>query len=64
MSSIIKKIRTSYGMTQQQLADRTGINLRQIQKIESGEIKIENISAKNFMALAEAMKISPKELLK
>lgn len=51
-------------MTQQKLADASGINIRTIQKIESGEIDINNMSAKNFMALAEALNVDPNLLLK
>ena len=60
----LKILRESLKITQKKLSEISGVNLRQIQKIESGEIKIENISAKNFMALAEALNVEPKELLK
>lgn len=35
----LKEIRTQKGLTQQQLADQTGITLRTIQRIEKGEVK-------------------------
>ena len=59
----VKELRTKAGITQQQLADATGINIRQIRKIESGEIKMENITAKNFLALAEVLETDPRSLL-
>ena len=59
----LKELRAKAGMTQQQLADATGINIRQIRKIESGEIKLENITAKNFLALAKVLEIGPRALL-
>ena len=59
----LKELRAKAGMTQQQLADATGINIRQIRKIESGEIKMENITAKNFLALAKVLEIDPRSLL-
>jgi transcriptional regulator with XRE-family HTH domain len=34
----IKELRTKKGLTQQQLADETGITLRTIQRIENGEV--------------------------
>lgn len=59
----LKELRAKAGMTQQQLANATGINIRQIRKIESGEIKLENITAKNFLALAKVLEIDPRALL-
>ena len=34
----IKEIRTSLGMTQQELASKLKVNLRTIQRIENGEV--------------------------
>jgi len=42
-------------MTQQQVADATGINIRQIQKFESGESDLGNITLRNALALAKAL---------
>jgi transcriptional regulator with XRE-family HTH domain len=36
---IIKEIRIKKGMTQQQLADESGVTLRTIQRIENGDVK-------------------------
>lgn len=60
----IKTARQSAGLTQQQLADLTGINVRQIRKIESGEIKISNLTAANYIALCQALALDPMRLLK
>lgn len=35
----LKELRTKKGLTQQQLADETGITLRTIQRIENGEVR-------------------------
>lgn len=59
----LKIYRSLACLTQQQLADLSGINIRQIQKLESGEISIENVTAKTLMALADALKMEPCELL-
>ena len=48
-------IRTSKGMTQTKLAELSGINARQIRKIESGEIKTRNITVGTITALAHAL---------
>lgn len=37
--SILKELRIKNGMTQQQLADESGITLRTIQRIENGDVK-------------------------
>lgn len=51
----VRKERKLLGMTQKELAERAGMNLRQIQKIESGEILLENLTLKNAVALADAL---------
>ena len=50
-------------MTPQHLADAAGVNVSQIRKLESGEISIENVSAKNLLAIADALNIDPHKLL-
>lgn len=61
--SRIKDLRTNKGMTQKMLAAETGINIRQIQKIESGEIQIGNITLTNAKRLANAFGITIESLL-
>lgn len=56
-------LRKRGGLTQKSLAAEAGINLRQIQKLESGEIKPENITLKNAIALAAALGVEPKDLI-
>lgn len=38
MRSVLKEARKAEGMTQQQVADRLGITLRNYQKIEAGDM--------------------------
>lgn len=59
----IKELRNAAGYTQRGLAEKVGVNISQIQKIESGEIKLENISLKNGVALAKALGVSAESLL-
>ena len=59
----IKSRRLAAGVTQRELADAAGINIRQLQKIEAGEISLCNLSAKNLIALSDALKIDPHDLL-
>ena len=57
-------IRTSKGMTQTKLAELSGINARQIRKIETGEIKTKNITIGTITALANALGVGIEELIK
>ena len=59
----LKQLRTNAGLTQKGLADVAGVNIRQIQKIEAGEIQIGNITLKNAKALADALHTSIDSLL-
>lgn len=56
--------RRGAGMEQQRLADLSGVNVRQIRKIELGEASAENLTAKNILAIADALDIDPRLLLK
>ena len=58
----VREIRNRCGLTLQELSDRTGVNIRQITKLEQGEISIENITAKNLMALSEGLGVAPQDL--
>lgn len=59
----LKELRQSKGLTQQALADAIGINISQVQKLEAGTIKAENISLRNGLALADALGVEPEDLL-
>lgn len=51
------------GMTQKQLAEQSGVNIRQIQRVELGEAEAGNLTAKNLMAIAAALEIDPQALI-
>ena len=55
--------RIKAGLTQKRLADLAGLNIRQVQKIENGETLAGNTTAKNLLALADALGIDPHKLL-
>lgn len=59
----IKELRIQQNLTQQQLADKSTINIRQIQKIEKGEIDINNVTLKNALSLAKALQCTVENLL-
>lgn len=59
----LKTARTMAKMTQQELADKSGVHIRQIQKVGGGEAELRNITSKNFIALADALGLDPHELI-
>lgn len=59
----IKACRMAAGLTQQQLADRSGVNIRQIQRVEFGTSDAGNLTARNLLAIADALNVDPHELI-
>lgn len=57
MENKIKQLRTAAGMTQRELAEKTGVNIRQIQKYEVDQPEIGNVSLRITIALADALGI-------
>lgn len=53
----IKDARIAAGMTQRQLAEAARVNIRQLQKIEAGEIRLGNITLSTAARLAAALDI-------
>lgn len=51
----VKEFRESIGITQGELAELSGLDQRWIRKVESGEIKIENITVTNMTKLLKGM---------
>lgn len=60
----IKDRRKELGITQQELANISGINIRQIQRFELETSKLENITLINAKRLADALGIQIDDLLK
>ena len=63
MNNCIKAYRKKQGLTQAELANRAGLNIRQIQKIENGEAKTENITLKTMQAIAQALNAKIDDLI-
>lgn len=59
----LKERRTAAGLTQAQLAEKSGMDVRAIRRLEKGEIKMENITLKNAIGLSNALGITPEQLL-
>lgn len=50
-------------MTQAELAKKSGVNIRQIQRVELGESDAGNLTAKNLIAIAEVLSVIPKAII-
>lgn len=59
----LKELRALCGMTQKELSERSGINIRQIQKYESGEYALNNMTAKTADAISHALGCSIDDLV-
>ncbi len=57
----VRQIRSKRGLTQEALAEAVGVDLRFIQKVESGKA---SVSLGTLVALAEALAVKPGVLLK
>lgn len=51
------------GLTQTELAKKSGVNSRQIQRVEIGEAEAGNLTAKNIIALADALGVDVRDLV-
>lgn len=63
MNNHVKMYRKKQGLTQADLANRAGLNIRQIQKIENGEVRTENIALKTMQAIAQAFNVKIDDLI-
>ena len=59
----LKTARTNAGVTQQQLADASGVNIRQIRRVELGTSDAGNMSARNLLSIADILEVDPRELI-
>lgn len=55
--------RRAAGMSQQELADKANVGLRLIQKVEGGESQAGNLTARNLLAIADALGVDPRRLI-
>lgn len=59
----IKSAREIAGMTQAQLSQKSGVAIRQIQRVENGESSVGNLAARNLLAIADALGVDPHNLI-
>lgn len=50
-------------LTQAQLAEASGVNIRQIQRVELGEAEAGNLTAKNLIGIADALGVDVRDLI-
>ena len=55
----IKSRRFVIGMTLHQLSGLTGIDIDELRLIDNGKIKPRNMTAKNLLAIADALGVDP-----
>ena len=51
------------GVTQTELAAKSGVNIRQIQRVEIGEAEAGNLTARNIRAIADALGVDVRSLI-
>ena len=60
LAANLRRLRTSSGISQEELASRAGLHRTYISSIERGQ---RNVSIENIFALARALSCDPRELL-
>ena len=55
--------RLSSGLSPKELYEASGVYIRQIQKVELGEAQAGNMTAKNLLAIADALGVDPHKLI-
>lgn len=61
LASSLKRRRAELSMTQEDVADRLGMVVRQYQKIESGEV---NVTLRTLTRIAKVLESRPADLLR
>lgn len=56
---ILQRRRKELGLTQQEVADRAGIHIRQYQRFENGERMLHSSSGRILLAVSEALQLDP-----
>lgn len=59
----IKRLRTNAGLSQSQLAKKSGVGLRAIQQYEQGTKSVQRASVESIMRLSRALQCTPDDLL-
>lgn len=60
----IREYRKAQHLTLHQLSDMSSVSVTQIQAVETGKSDPGNMAARNLIAIADALKADPHELIK
>lgn len=63
MLMTIKDALAEVGMKQKELAELSGVNIRQINSLATGASRLENTTGKNLLAIASALGMTVEELM-
>ena len=63
MNNNLKELRQKAGMTQAQLADKSGVNLSMIQFYEQGFKDLSKAAFETGLRIAEALECDPRDLI-
>ena len=55
--------RRAAGLSLKELSEASGVNIRQIQRVELGESEAGNLTAKNLLAIADALGVDLRGLI-
>lgn len=55
--------RTSMGMSQKELSEKSGVNIRQIQRYESSSSDVGNMTLRNAISIAKALECEVQDLI-
>lgn len=61
--SNLQDVRTRRGLTQKQLAEKSGVPLAMVQKYEQKVKNINNAQVTTVLNLAQALKVAPRDIL-
>lgn len=62
-TTTIARLRCEKGLTQSAVAAGTGLNIRTVQKLESGERQIETVSLAIALRVADFFEVHPRDLI-
>lgn len=61
--NILFRLRKERGLTQQHLADKAGVHVKALAKLERGERSLANTRLVTALALADALQVDPHQFI-
>jgi transcriptional regulator with XRE-family HTH domain len=59
----LRELRLKAGLTQKELSLKSGVNIRQIQRVELGTSRMENVTLVNAKRLSDALGVKIEDLI-